>query len=59
MHRSDQILFLPHAKLKQRERMSAGHFLFFIAATYMLENQNGYIYKQLKNCTNLLFSFNL
>ncbi|CAI8889275.1 hypothetical protein EMIT079MI2_320054 [Bacillus sp. IT-79MI2] len=24
--------------------MNRGHLLFFIAATYMLENQNGYIY---------------
>ncbi|PGA25686.1 hypothetical protein COL79_07595, partial [Bacillus pseudomycoides] len=39
--RSSQILFLPHAKLKQREKTSPGHLLFFIAATYMLANQNG------------------
>ncbi|WP_205684583.1 hypothetical protein, partial [Bacillus sp. AFS019443] len=43
MHRSGQILFLPHAKLKQREKTSTGHFLFFIAAIYMLENQTVYI----------------
>ncbi|WP_265182889.1 hypothetical protein [Bacillus gaemokensis] len=43
MHRSGQILFLPHAKLKQKEKTSAGHILIFIAVTYTLENQNGFI----------------
>ncbi|OUM48017.1 hypothetical protein BW425_15035 [Bacillus pseudomycoides] len=42
MHRSGQILFLPHAKLKQKEKTSSGHLLFFIAADYMSENQNGF-----------------
>ncbi|OUM49635.1 hypothetical protein BW425_07610 [Bacillus pseudomycoides] len=42
MHRSGQILFLPHAKLKQKEKASRGHLLFFIAMTYTLENQNRY-----------------
>ncbi|PED08400.1 hypothetical protein COL30_14860 [Bacillus pseudomycoides] len=42
MHRSGQILFEPHAKLKQKEKASRGHLLFFIAMTYTLENQNRY-----------------
>ncbi|KYG37059.1 hypothetical protein AZF08_06515 [Bacillus gaemokensis] len=45
MHRSGQTLFLPHAlSLKQKEKTSAGHLVFFIAATYMSKNQSGFIY---------------
>ncbi|PEB53189.1 hypothetical protein CON65_05125 [Bacillus pseudomycoides] len=40
-------LSLLHAKRKQREKISSGPLLFFIAATYMLENQNGYILPEL------------
>lgn len=38
MPRSGQGLFLPLAKLKQREKASAGHFLCCIAAIFMLKN---------------------
>ncbi|PEB52384.1 hypothetical protein CON65_06565 [Bacillus pseudomycoides] len=45
MHRSGQFLFLPYAKLKQREKTSTGHLLCFVTATYVLKSQNGFIKK--------------
>lgn len=59
MHRSGQPLFLPSAKLKQKEKMSTGHLLFFIAAIYMVENQNGYIVSAFLKPFLLFFSIPL
>jgi len=40
MRRSGQCLFLPRAVLKQGEKASVGHFLFCVAAIYMLKKRN-------------------
>ena len=57
MHRSGQILILPYASLKQREKMSEEHFLFCMAATYLPKNQNGFINKKKRKESPSVFSF--
>ncbi|WP_175483391.1 hypothetical protein [Bacillus sp. 71mf] len=38
--------------LKQKKKAIAGHIVFCIAATYMLKNQNGFIYYCILNRCN-------
>ena len=40
MHRSGQVLFLPHAMLRQREKASADHVVSPMADICMLIHQN-------------------